>query len=167
MAGPTIEFLGRQSDEAVAISLSHCRALIFPGEEDFGMAPLEANAAGRPVIAFKGGGASETVLPGLNGIFFPLPTADSLITSLETFENMQWQPSAIRALAESFDSAVFRKRIRAFVETVSPKLFEQITSFDADIEECPVETLMASRDLSIAATVNISLESEIMAKAER
>mgnify|MGYP003286550777 CR=1 FL=1 len=62
LAGPQTQFLGRQSDSQVNHYASHCRALLFPGEEDFGMVPLEVNAAGRPVIAFKGGGAVETVV---------------------------------------------------------------------------------------------------------
>jgi glycosyltransferase involved in cell wall biosynthesis len=122
MAGSTIEFLGRQSDEAVAKLLSRCRALILPGEEDFGMALLEANAAGRPVVAFNGGGASETILPGLNGMFFQQPTVESLIASLETFEEMLWQPDKIRAHSEKFDCEIFRQRIRAFIESVAPEL---------------------------------------------
>jgi glycosyltransferase involved in cell wall biosynthesis len=122
MAGPTIEFLGRESDEAVAQALSRCRALIFPGEEDFGMALLEANAAGRPVVAFSGGGASETILPGLNGMFFQEATVESLIVSLETFEEMQWRPDKIRAHSEKFDSAIFRQRIRVFIESVAPDI---------------------------------------------
>ena len=122
MAGPTIEFLGRQSDEAVAQLLSRCRALIFPGEEDFGMAPLEANAAGRPVVAFDGGGAAETILPGLNGVLFPAATVESLADSLATFEMMEWQPTKIRAYAETFDTEVFRQRIRAFIDKVAPEL---------------------------------------------
>jgi glycosyltransferase involved in cell wall biosynthesis len=122
MAGPTIEFLGRQPDEAVARLASRCRALIFPGEEDFGMAPLEVNAAGRPVVAFAGGGASETIVPGLNGIFFHDATVKSLIDSLVTFETMQWQPDKIRAYAERFDSERFRQQIRAFIGDVAPNV---------------------------------------------
>jgi glycosyltransferase involved in cell wall biosynthesis len=121
-AGPTVEFLGRQSDEAVAQMVSHCRALIFPGEEDFGMAPLEANAAGRPVVAFKGGGALETIVPGLNGIFFDHATPESLIASLEGFEEMRWQPAMIRAYSEMFDREIFQQRIRAFIKSVAPDL---------------------------------------------
>ncbi|HKP47269.1 MAG TPA: glycosyltransferase, partial [Pyrinomonadaceae bacterium] len=64
LAGPSVTFLGRQPDEAVVRLASRCRALLFPGEEDFGMTPLEVNAAGRPVIAFRAGGALETVIEG-------------------------------------------------------------------------------------------------------
>jgi glycosyltransferase involved in cell wall biosynthesis len=119
IAGNTVEFLGRQSDEMVATLISRCRALIFPGEEDFGMTPLEANAAGRPVIAFAGGGALETIIPGLNGIFFDEPTVDSLVEAIERFEAMNWQPEAIRAHAETYDAAVFHDKIHAFLDSVS------------------------------------------------
>jgi glycosyltransferase involved in cell wall biosynthesis len=86
------------------------------------MAPLEVNAAGRPVVAFAGGGASETIVPGLNGIFFHDATVKSLIDSLVTFETMQWQPDKIRAYAERFDSERFRQQIRAFIGDVAPNV---------------------------------------------
>jgi len=119
IAGPTIEFLGRQADVDVARFASRCQALILPGEEDFGMAPLEVNAAGRPVVAFKGGGALETIVPGLNGIFFGQPTVESLLGSLDTFENMQWLPYRIRAHADQFDISRFQQRVRALVESAA------------------------------------------------
>jgi glycosyltransferase involved in cell wall biosynthesis len=131
LAGPTIEFLGRQSDEAVAEFVSHCRALIFPGEEDFGMAPLEANAAGRPVVAFRGGGALETIVQGLNGVFFDEPTVESLIASLERFEEMEWQPAAIRAHSEQFDRDIFQQRVRAFIKSVEPGFMSETKTDDA------------------------------------
>ncbi len=87
LAGPNVSFLGRQSDAAVNRYASRCRALIFPGEEDFGMAPLEINAAGRPVVAYGAGGATETVIEGLNGVLFREQTTDSLIDAMETFES--------------------------------------------------------------------------------
>jgi glycosyltransferase involved in cell wall biosynthesis len=116
IAGSTVEFLGRQSDESVATLLSRCQALLFPGEEDFGMTPLEANAAGRPVIAFAGGGALETIIPGLNGSFFKEPTVDSLVAAMDQFEAMDWKPEAIRAHAETYDALVFHEKIHAFLD---------------------------------------------------
>ena len=115
MAGPTVEFLGRQSDEAVAELVSRCKALLFPGEEDFGMAPLEVNAAGRPVIAFFGGGAMETVIEGVNGIFFREPTVASLTEAMRRFQQMQWDAAAIRAHARGYDTLEFQRRIRSFL----------------------------------------------------
>ncbi len=88
LAGPSVTFLGRQPDNVVNRYASQCRALIFPGEEDFGMAPLEINAAGRPVVAYGSGGATETVIEGMNGILFREQTAESLIWALEKFEGI-------------------------------------------------------------------------------
>src|SRR6185436_5645066 len=90
LAGPKTEFLGRQPDGRVNHYASRCRALLFPGEEDFGMVPLEVNAAGRPVIAFRGGGANETVIEGRTGIFFKKPTCASLVEAIEKFESRSW-----------------------------------------------------------------------------
>src|SRR6266478_7360344 len=88
MADDRIEFLGRQPDAIVNYYLSRCRALLFPGEEDFGMAPLEANAAGRPVIAYRGGGAIETIEEEKTGIFFDQPDSRALNEAIEKFESM-------------------------------------------------------------------------------
>ena len=119
MAGPTVEFLGRQPDEAVNRFVSECKALIFPGEEDFGMAPLEVNAAGRPVIAFYGGGAMETVIEGLNGTFFREPTIASLVAAMRHFDSMTWDPFAVQAHARTFDTLRFQERIREFLAEVT------------------------------------------------
>jgi len=93
---------GRFDSEAVAHYAARCRALIFPGEEDFGMTPLEINAAGRPVIAFRGGGALETVMESVTGVFFNEPNADSLVQAIENFETREWNSTAIRAHALRF-----------------------------------------------------------------
>ncbi len=116
MAGPTVTFLGRAPDAVVTDHAQRCRALLFPGEEDFGMTPLEVNAAGRPVVAFQGGGATETVIPGLNGVFFTEATADSLMAAIHNLEARAWDPEAIRAHAAQYDTAVFQTRILHFVE---------------------------------------------------
>jgi len=125
VAGPTVTFLGRAADDVVSDYASRCRALLFPGEEDFGMTPLEINAAGRPVVAYYGGGATETILDGLNGVFFREPTADSLIAALDRFETMTWDPQAIRRHAESYDVVVFQSRIREFVDKVTGVSYTQ------------------------------------------
>ena len=88
IAGKKTRFLGRQPDDVVNDYASRCRALIFPGEEDFGMTPLEINAAGRPVIAFRGGGATETVIENETGVFFDRQTPESLAAAIENFETM-------------------------------------------------------------------------------
>jgi glycosyltransferase involved in cell wall biosynthesis len=120
LAGPTVTFLGRQPDDVVNRHASRCRALLFPGEEDFGMAPLEINAAGRPVIAFAGGGALETIVDGLNGVFFGTPDADSLISAMDRLESSSWDPVKIRDHAKKYDVAVFQHRIVSFLNECLP-----------------------------------------------
>jgi glycosyltransferase involved in cell wall biosynthesis len=120
LAGPQVRFLGRQSDEAVARYAARCRALIFPGEEDFGMTPLEVNAAGRPVIAFRGGGALETVVEGVTGVFFNEPSSPSLAQAIQDFELRSWNPARMRAHAARFDRTVFASRLLEFLRTVAP-----------------------------------------------
>jgi len=115
LAGPSVRFLGRLSDEQAKEYVARCRALIFPGEEDFGITPLEAQAAGRPVIAYAAGGALDTVVEGVTGAFFRQPTVAALAATLRTFDERQYDPAAIRAHALRFDTAVFRERLTAFI----------------------------------------------------
>ena len=121
LAGPSVTFLGRQPDSVVNHYASHCRALIFPGEEDFGIAPLEINAAGRPVVAYRGGGATETIIEGLNGTFFDKQDVPSLMKALERFEGMDWDTVAIRKHAEQYDVSVFQEKIANFLADVLPE----------------------------------------------
>lgn len=125
LAGPSVTFLGRQPDGVVNRYASQCRALIFPGEEDFGMAPLEVNAAGRPVIAYGAGGATETVIEGMNGILFREQTTESLIWALDKFESMDWDPLAIRRNAQRYDVKVFQERFCDFLGRVSPVMIDR------------------------------------------
>lgn len=110
MAGSNIRFLGRLGDEEARGYLERCRAFIFPGEEDFGIAPLEAQAAGRPVIAYGGGGALETIVEGQTGLFFREPTPESLAQAVRDFDDDQFDPVTIREHALRFDRAVFQQR---------------------------------------------------------
>jgi Glycosyltransferase len=116
IAGPTITFLRGQTDEQVAEAYSRCQAFIFPGEEDFGITPVEAQAAGRPVIAFRRGGALDTVREGLSGIFFDEQTPQALIEAVRRYRPEDFDPQAIRQHALSFDTRVFQDSIRRFVE---------------------------------------------------
>jgi len=116
IGGPKTEFLGRVDDETVAKYASTCKALIFPGEEDFGMTPLEINAAGRPVIAFRAGGALETIVENQTGMFFDQQTAESLAAAIERFETKQWDQTTLVDHANKFSTEVFTASIRDFVE---------------------------------------------------
>ena len=119
MARPNIEFLGWVSDEALADLYACCQALIFPGEEDFGIVPLEAQASGRPVIAYARGGALETVLPldnsgGGTGVFYSELTAESLHAAVRVFQQnrQKLDPAAIRRHAYRFSRDRFKVQIR-------------------------------------------------------
>lgn len=107
LAGPCVEFLGHQPDAAVLDLYRGCRALVFPGEEDFGVVPLEAQACGRPVIAFGRGGALETVADGTSGVFFARQDESDLLEALERSHAVDWDAGAIRAHAEQFGEARF------------------------------------------------------------
>ncbi len=113
LAGPTIEFLGKVDEPTLRRLYARCRALIFPGEEDLGLTPLEAQAAGRPVVAFGRGGTRETIREGETGVFFAEQSAESLIEALAHFDQRAYDPSRIRAFVrEKFDLPVFRERFR-------------------------------------------------------
>lgn len=112
--GSMVEFLGAVRD--IRPYLRRCRAFLFPGEEDFGIAPVEAMAAGRPVVAYAAGGALDTVVPGVTGVFFRQQTVESLATALEEVSCRTWDRAAIAAHAARFDAAAFKTKLRRFVE---------------------------------------------------
>ncbi|MBI3304847.1 glycosyltransferase [Candidatus Parcubacteria bacterium] len=116
LAKRNVEFVGKVSDERLGWFYRHAVALIFPGEEDFGLAPVEAMACGRPVAAFRRGGALETVVEGVTGIFFEEQSAAAIITAVRRLERSHFDPHAIRAHARSFDESVFEERMRRFIE---------------------------------------------------
>jgi glycosyltransferase involved in cell wall biosynthesis len=123
LAGPTVEFLGWRSDAEIARLYRDCRAVLFPGCEDFGIVPLEAMAAGRPVIALAAGGALETVVPAggeaaATGLLFGEPTPDALVAAIQRFERDEgaFLPKALRARAELFDRERFRTAMRAYLD---------------------------------------------------
>ena len=115
-AGPTVQMLGRLPDTDVAREYARCRALIFAGEEDFGLTPLEAMASGRPVVAYGAGGALETVIDGKTGLFFREQTVDSLCVALTALPQTSFSPEALRAHALRFDTRVFEQQMRQFVQ---------------------------------------------------
>lgn len=120
-AGATsnVHFLGRQPRERVRELLRGCRAFLFPGLEDFGIAPVEAMSCGRPVIAFGGGGALDTVIPGLSGEHFAEPTVASLAGTLAHFDWRAYSPAACRAQAECFSAERFRRQLAAYLAAVA------------------------------------------------
>ena len=126
LAGPSVTFLGFQPESVVRDHYRRCRAFLLPGEEDFGMTPVEAQACGKPVIAYGKGGALDTVRgifpgekwePGYTGVFFDRQDVDSLVVSLKEFERLEpmFDPQAIHLHAEEFDEAHFKERLFRYI----------------------------------------------------
>jgi len=122
MAGPLVQFLGRASNAQVEYHVARCRALLFPGEEDFGMAPVEVAAAGRPTIAYRAGGALETIIENDTGFFFDHQTPECLGDAMEDFERQQWSTAALRRQAKNFSVPVFQQRFRSFLTRIDAPL---------------------------------------------
>lgn len=122
MAAPNVQIMGFQSDEVVVDYLSRCRAFVFPGEEDFGLAPVEAMASGSPVVAFGKGGALETVKEGLSGVFFKEQTAASMNEAVDQLEKTTWDPEAIRRWGMTFDVSQFKEKMHSII-TSSQRAF--------------------------------------------
>jgi glycosyltransferase involved in cell wall biosynthesis len=116
--GTTTSVLGYVSDVQLNDLLGNARAAIVSGEEDFGLVPVEAAATGRPTIAYRGGGALETVLEGETGAFFDEPNAESLAAVLQRFDPSRFDPQRLRAHAEKFAPPQFIAKLRAIVERV-------------------------------------------------
>ena len=119
MANENVIFLGRQPDEVVKKYMSECKALIFPGKEDFGIVPVEAQASGRPVIAFGEGGVLDSVIPDETGVFFHEQSVESLKEAIIQFEHMKFDKNKIRQHALNFDEQVFQQKIKQYIEEVS------------------------------------------------
>lgn len=116
LAGPTVRFDRRLPDGAITTLMENCRALLLPGEEDFGITPVEALAAGKPVVAFGAGGALETLEEGFSSAFFREPTPDALLDALRRVERMQTSPEDLAGAARRFSADAFRAGIRDAVE---------------------------------------------------
>ena len=116
MAGPHVRFLGRVPDEDLGSLMAGCQAFVLPGLEDFGITPVQAMAAGRPVIAYGGGGALDTVVEGVTGTFFREQTPESLSEAILRIDRADFDPVAIRAHAQQFDVGVFRAMVRSYVQ---------------------------------------------------
>jgi glycosyltransferase involved in cell wall biosynthesis len=122
MAGPTVTFLGRAPDKDVEQYVSRCRALLVPGEEDFGLTPLEVAAAGRPTVAYRAGGALEIIRENETGVFFKEQNHWSLIEAMQRLERESWSQERLRSHAESFGVDVFREKLNAFLDKVGVPL---------------------------------------------
>jgi glycosyltransferase involved in cell wall biosynthesis len=118
LAGPSVEFLGRVSDAEAEDLMARCQALLFPGLEDFGITPLQAQAAGRPVIAFAAGGALDTVLAGQTGELFSEQSVEALAAAISRFSSQRFDPARCRAQAEGFAVPRFQAEFLSFVARV-------------------------------------------------
>ncbi|MFA6081986.1 MAG: glycosyltransferase [Patescibacteria group bacterium] len=118
MAGPTIKFMGFMTDEEVINQVEHCRAILWPGIDDFGLVPVEGMAAGRPVVAFDKGGATETVVHNQTGILFQDQSTAGMIDGIKQLDKIESKlnPKAIKSHAEKFSLDEFNNNIRRIVE---------------------------------------------------
>jgi glycosyltransferase involved in cell wall biosynthesis len=114
-AGPTVTFHGELPDETVTEMMECCRALVLPGAEDFGLTPLEANAAGKPVVALAAGGALETLEDGYSGALFPRPTPDDLLEAIARCDEIETPPERLAQRAQRFSRDAFRQRLDGVV----------------------------------------------------
>jgi glycosyltransferase involved in cell wall biosynthesis len=126
LAGPTIRFLGRQPTDSLRDHYARCRALVFPGEEDFGIVIVEAMAAGKPVIAYRRGGALDSVVDGSTGIFFGSQTVEAIVSAIARLEAMEdhFEPSRIAKHAQRFSRENFKS---TFGKIISDKLNDHLS----------------------------------------
>ncbi len=115
LAGPNVEFRGQLGDEALVTAMRSCRAAVFPSRDDFGLVPVEVMACGRPVLAFDGGGATETVVPGVTGELFASQEPEVIADAVRSFVPGRYDPHAIREHAVRWDRSRFRESIRSMV----------------------------------------------------
>ena len=111
-----MEFVGWKSDDELASLYAGCTALVFPGEEDFGIVPLEAMASGKAVIAYGKGGALETVQDGISGVFFYEQTTEALENAVSKTEQMRFDPEKIRNRALQFSRGIYKDAMKKFIE---------------------------------------------------
>ena len=120
-AGPTVTFLGYAPDDDLPDLFARCKAYILPGVEDFAITPVRAQAAGRPVIAYGGGGALDTVVEGKTGAFFSEMTPEALAKAVREFDAADIDPRACVRNAMRFDASVFKKQLSAFIDQVTAR----------------------------------------------
>jgi glycosyltransferase involved in cell wall biosynthesis len=117
-APPNVKFVGQLDDAQLVATMQNCRAAIFPSTDDFGLIPVEVMACGRPVLAYAGGGALETVAEGVTGAFFADCTPRGVVAAVESFEPEQYDVARVRRHAEQWDVERFRVRIRDIARDV-------------------------------------------------
>jgi glycosyltransferase involved in cell wall biosynthesis len=117
IAGPSVLFLGNVSDELLAAYFEGSQALLFPGVEDFGLTVVEAQSFGKPVIAFKAGGALETIIDGKTGIFFPKQNVSSLKSALQAFESSGYAAADCMKQVEKFSEEHFRASFQKLIDS--------------------------------------------------
>jgi glycosyltransferase involved in cell wall biosynthesis len=134
LAGPTVKVLGSQPFDVLKQHYSRCRALIFPGEEDFGMVPVEAMASGRPVVAYGRGGAIETVAKGLSGVFFEKQTVEDISAAVRSLGDIEIDPEKIAAHARRFGRDQFFQKMRAHIDDLLAQKTSAHTSSQPRVE---------------------------------
>lgn len=111
LAGTNVKLMGRVDDATLSDLLGRCKAFVFPGLEDFGIAPINAMACGKPVVAFAGGGALDSVIDGITGVLFDRQTVTSMADAVSRLDGVRFTPGEIRAHAERFGVARFKKEL--------------------------------------------------------
>jgi glycosyltransferase involved in cell wall biosynthesis len=134
LAGPTVKVLGSQPFDVLKQHYSRCRALIFPGEEDFGMVPVEAMASGRPVVAYGRGGAIETVAKGLSGVFFEKQTVEDISAAVRSLGDIEIDPEKVAAHARRFGRDQFFQKMRAHIDDLLAQKTSAHTSSQPPVE---------------------------------
>ncbi len=141
-AGPNVELLGSVSRDRIIELLSRARSLILPGVEDFGITPLEAMALGTPVVALGEGGVRDSVIDGTTGVFFAMPTVESLRQALGAVESRSWDRAAIREHARTFSRAAFDRKFREKLQSSSLRVFESSSGVgDMPLEDSKTRSL--------------------------
>lgn len=128
LAQSNVVLLGRQPNQVIIDYYSRCKGFVFPGEEDFGITPLEAMAAGKPVIAYARGGAIETVVEGKTGVFFSEQSVPSLLEAVKKAEGIEWKPEHIREHAQQFDASVARAKLETYITTKYLEFKDRVNS---------------------------------------
>jgi glycosyltransferase involved in cell wall biosynthesis len=156
IAGPNIEFVGWVDERERRQLFAGCRAFVFPGEEDFGITPLEAMAMGRPVIAYGAGGALETIIEGVTGRFFYQASSGALAAAVATSRCDHYHPRTIRAHAELFGQERFLAQIRDYIQMMQ----QDPSRYNGHTTAMPGHTLMTTTSLIGDARAVNQLESD-------